>query len=99
MAEHLPHRWRGQPGQVFSFEQHLACGWLIKLQHSPAKRGFAAAGFSDQPKRFAAVHLKAHPGDGVHRATAGLEFDGQVFDIEQDRHATALTGNGWMQAN
>src|SRR5439155_23277839 len=90
---------------ILAFKMNLARGRFDQAKHAASGGGFAATGFADQAKRFAAVDMKI---DAVHRMhTAGAlaeqaalerKFLGEVLDPEQRLAHGTLVSSAWMQA-
>jgi len=90
LAPHEAHGLRAQVDQVLSSEVHIPRRGLIKLQNGAAGGRLAAARFTHQAERFAAVDIKRHAIYRVHGADLAADdpaIDGkmhhQVFDAHQ----------------
>ena len=71
---------------------HAAGGVRHEAQDEPPRGRFSAAGFADQPQRFALLQLERHPAHRLHGARLlehGARADGKLlleaFDLEQHR--------------
>ena len=80
LASIIAHFLRAQRAQVNAGENHLARVRLMQAQNGSAQRRFAAAGFADHAKRFAAPNFKA---DVIHRAN-GFRFAFQKFLLRRE---------------
>ena len=79
------------------FELDGAAGRLHQPQHAARDRRFAAAGFADQPERFALADRKADAVDRVHGADAPAQHAAAhrvMLDEVGDLQEGALLGHG-----
>ena len=62
-------------------EQHVAAGRFDEPQHRPPEGRLAAAGFADEPERFAGQDVERHAVDRLDDAVAAeIEVDLQISD-------------------
>ena len=77
---------RPEGGDVAAHELYGVCGIAAGLLYEAhdGERGdaLAAAALADDAEDLAAVHVEVHALDGVQAATAGLEVDVQVPDVQ-----------------
>ena len=60
---------------MFSFQNDRPFGRRNQLENGPAQRGFAAAGFPDEPENFSFLQRERNAIDGFHCADVLLEND------------------------
>ena len=100
-APDRPQRTLAEMGDVGSIDADMAARWLDQPQHAARDCGFATAGLSDQPQRFAFAKRKADAIDRMHRADGAAQHAGanrimldEVGDLEQGalfRHDAAAS--------
>ena len=65
-AAQRPHLAQRFAGDVVALKEQLAAGDVVKPDETARERRLSAAGFADEPERFAAPHRQRDIVDGVH---------------------------------
>ena len=64
-------------GELGAVDQHVATVRLDQMQYQARQGGLAAATFTDEAERLAALQGETHVGDGPHRTTEHAQLHGR----------------------
>jgi hypothetical protein len=89
---HLPQGTAVHRCEVLAIEQDAPRDGPTQLKHRAAKRGLAASGLSDQPKRLAARNFQTDIGYCVYNLASDGIFNDDVFHLEKRISRRGLPG-------